>query len=55
MHNCFDDGRDNYIEIMTMDQIKQAWMQSSMIRDEQALEKSKHIIISKKKWPKDSY
>lgn len=37
----FDDGRDNYIEIMTMDQIKQAWMQSSMIRDEQALEKSK--------------
>ena len=37
----FDDDRDNYIEIMTIDQIKQAWMQSSMIRDEQALGKSK--------------
>ena len=52
MHNSFDDGRDNYIEIMNIDQIKQAWMQSSMIKDEQALEKSKRIIISKKKWPK---
>ncbi|BGE83039.1 recombinase RecT [Staphylococcus petrasii] len=37
----FDDGRDNYIEIMTIDQIKQAWMQSQMIRDEKALENSK--------------
>lgn len=37
----FDDNRDNYIEIMTMDQIKQAWMQSSMIKDEAALNRSK--------------
>lgn len=37
----FDDSRDNYIEIMTIDQIKQAWMQSQMIRDEKALENSK--------------
>ncbi|EJO7144977.1 recombinase RecT [Staphylococcus pseudintermedius] len=37
----FSDNRDNYIEIMTMDQIKQAWMQSSMIKDEAALNRSK--------------
>ncbi|EJG0137530.1 recombinase RecT [Staphylococcus pseudintermedius] len=37
----FDDNRENYIEIMTMDQIKQAWMQSSMIKDEAALNRSK--------------
>ncbi|EGQ3902550.1 recombinase RecT [Staphylococcus pseudintermedius] len=37
----FDDNRDNYIEIMTIDQIKQAWMQSSMIKDEAALNRSK--------------
>ncbi|AZB66767.1 RecT family recombinase [Staphylococcus pseudintermedius] len=37
----FDDNRENYIEIMTMDQIKQAWMQSPMIKDEAALNRSK--------------
>ncbi|EJL1764079.1 recombinase RecT [Staphylococcus pseudintermedius] len=37
----FDDNRDNYIEIMTIDQIKQAWMQSPMIKDEAALNRSK--------------
>lgn len=37
----FDDDRQNYIEVMTMDQIKQAWMQSAMIKDEKALETSK--------------
>ncbi|MEH7939069.1 RecT family recombinase [Staphylococcus pseudintermedius] len=37
----FSDNRDNYIEIMTIDQIKQAWMQSSMIKDEAALNRSK--------------
>ncbi|EGQ4031176.1 recombinase [Staphylococcus pseudintermedius] len=37
----FSDNRDNYIEIMTIDQIKQAWMQSSMINDEAALNRSK--------------
>ncbi|UXR83200.1 RecT family recombinase [Staphylococcus sp. IVB6214] len=37
----FDDNRENYIEIMTIDQIKQAWLQSSMIKDETALERSK--------------
>lgn len=37
----FDDGRDNYIEVMTIEQIKQAWMQSSMIKDEKALQNSK--------------
>ncbi|PCF82983.1 RecT family recombinase [Staphylococcus delphini] len=37
----FDDNRDNYIEIMTIDQIKQAWMQSRMIKDEAALNRSK--------------
>lgn len=37
----FDDDRENYIEIMTMDQIEQAWLQSSMIKDEAALKKSK--------------
>lgn len=37
----FDDERENYIEVMTMDQIKQAWMQSAMIKDENALDKSK--------------
>ncbi|PKE52741.1 recombinase [Macrococcoides caseolyticum] len=37
----FDDDRENYIEVMTMEQIKQAWMQSSMIKDEKALENSK--------------
>ncbi len=34
-------GRDNYIEVMTIEQIKQAWMQSSMIKDEKALQNSK--------------
>ncbi|HGH0899564.1 TPA: recombinase RecT [Staphylococcus pseudintermedius] len=38
----FDDNRDNYIEIMTIDQIKQAWMQSPMIKDEAALNRSKN-------------
>lgn len=37
----FNDGRDNYIEVMTIEQIKQAWMQSSMIKDEKALQNSK--------------
>ncbi|MDT1079913.1 RecT family recombinase [Staphylococcus pseudintermedius] len=37
----FDDNRDNYIEIMTIDQIKQAWMQSPMIKDEATLNRSK--------------
>ncbi|EGQ3581899.1 recombinase RecT [Staphylococcus pseudintermedius] len=37
----FDDNRDNYIEIMTIDQVKQAWMQSPMIKDEAALNRSK--------------
>ncbi|WP_347099648.1 recombinase RecT [Staphylococcus ureilyticus] len=37
----FDDDRENYIEVMTIDQIKQAWMQSAMIKDENALDKSK--------------
>lgn len=37
----FDDNREKYIEIMTMDQIKQAWMQSPMIKDEAALNRSK--------------
>lgn len=37
----FDDDKENYIEVMTMEQIKQAWMQSSMIKDEKALENSK--------------
>ncbi|EGQ3474769.1 recombinase RecT [Staphylococcus pseudintermedius] len=37
----FDDNRDNYIEIMTIDQIKQAWMQSPMIKDEATLNHSK--------------
>lgn len=31
----------NYIEIMTIDQIKQAWMQSPMIKDEATLNRSK--------------
>lgn len=52
----FNDGRDNYIEVMTIEQIKQAWMQSSMIKDEKKMKKHykilKHIIISKKKWLK---
>lgn len=37
----FEDDRENYIEVMTMDQIEQAWLQSSMIKDEAALKKSK--------------
>lgn len=37
----FDDSRQNYIEIMTIKQLEKAWMQSSMIKDEVALEKSK--------------
>ncbi|EHT8097056.1 recombinase RecT [Staphylococcus pseudintermedius] len=37
----FDDNRENYIEIMTIDQIKQAWMQSPMIKDEATLNRSK--------------
>lgn len=37
----FDGNKENYIEIMTIDQIKQAWLQSPMIKDEAALEKSK--------------
>ncbi|HDA8012735.1 TPA: recombinase RecT [Staphylococcus aureus] len=37
----FNDGGDNYIEVMTIEQIKQAWMQSSMIKDEKALQNSK--------------
>ena len=48
----FNDGRDNYIEVMTIEQIKQAWMQSSMIKDEKHYKILKHIIISKKKWLK---
>lgn len=51
----FNDGRDNYIEVMTIEQIKQAWMQSSMIKDEKHYKILKHIIISKKKWLKNSY
>ncbi|MGT0298890.1 recombinase RecT [Staphylococcus aureus] len=41
LHNRLIDGRDNYIEVMTIEQIKQAWMQSSMIKDEKALQNSK--------------
>ncbi|WP_460990050.1 recombinase RecT, partial [Staphylococcus aureus] len=37
----YNDGRDNYIEIMTNDQIKQAWMQSSKNKDEKALKNAK--------------
>ncbi|EWV01798.1 recombination protein RecT [Staphylococcus aureus F46798] len=44
----FKDERKNYIEVMTIEQIKQAWMQSSMIKDEKALQNAK-----KKKNPKE--
>lgn len=37
----FGDNEQNYIEVMTIEQIKQAWMQSAMIKDEAALERSK--------------
>lgn len=37
----FEDDCENYIEVMTMEQIEQAWLQSSMIKDEAALKKSK--------------
>lgn len=36
----FDD-KQNHIEIMTIEQIEQAWMQSSMIKDRDALKRSK--------------
>ncbi len=37
---------------MTIERIKQAWMQSSMIKDKKHYKILKHIIISKKKWLK---
>lgn len=36
----FDD-KQNHIEVMTIEQIEQAWMQSSMIKDRDALKRSK--------------
>ncbi|SDK81709.1 RecT family recombinase [Lacicoccus qingdaonensis] len=35
------DNKQNHIEVMTIDQIEQAWMQSSMIKDRDALKRSK--------------
>jgi recombination protein RecT len=36
----FDD-KQNHVEVMTIEQIEQAWMQSSMIKDRDALKRSK--------------
>lgn len=35
------DGKQNHIEVMTIEQIEQAWLQSSMIKDRDALKRSK--------------
>lgn len=37
----FEDTTQNHVELMTFEQIKQAWLQSPMIKDEKALENSK--------------
>lgn len=37
----FEDASQNHVELMTFEQIKQAWLQSAMIKDEKALENSK--------------
>lgn len=37
----FEDERLNHTEIMTFQQIKQAWMQSMMIKDEEGIKRSK--------------
>lgn len=37
----FDDESLNHTEIMTFEQIKQAWLQSSMLKDEEAIKRSK--------------
>lgn len=36
-----DENKLDYVEIMTMEQIEQAWLQSAMIKDRKALETSK--------------
>lgn len=36
-----DDNKQDYVEIMTIEQIEQAWLQSAMIKDKKALETSK--------------
>ena len=37
----FEDERMNHVEIMTYQQIKQAWLQSAMLKDEESIKRSK--------------